>query len=397
MSIQVGKLIQDVSQEINIVGQKVSQDDFYLFANRANKYFLTNYKMPTVERNAAFLVFGNVFEYPLFPDFTGFTELERPYNEYQPRFLHNTQKEIVHNLNGNKTAFKFEAENQFLIVNYNNQTIVGDYSNTVTDSPNCLTVMQINYCDSLTDNGTWTIAGDGSNLAIDKQYFTAGSGALRFQVTGNTGFTTLECTNMNPVDLTNFLTSGFNFLDFFNPNITPVTSIRFRIGKDASNYYEMSAATRYRGDSISQYYGQVGFDMSAKTTTGTPDISNITYIQVYINHGVVNGIFRMDNIFCSNPTYFNLPYYSKYNIKALDGTYKELVTSSDDTVLCPFEADEAITYKVAEFCAVLKMNDDAEANYFRQELMPKEAYLRSKYPSGEPRTDSVYYRQPNRF
>ena len=389
MSIQVSKIIQDVSQEINIVGQKVSQDDFYLFTNRANKYFLTNYKLPTVERNAAFLVFPNVFEYALFPDFTGFIELERPYDLAQPRFLHNTQKEIVHNLTGNKTAYKFQAENQFLIVNYGTPEII--------DNTNFLSVIQLNQCDSITDNGTWTVSGDGSNLAIDKQYFTEGSGALRFQVTGATGFTTLECTNMNPVDLTNWLTSGFNFLDFFNPNITPVTSIRFRVGTDASNYYEMTATTRYRGDSIGQYYGQVGFDMSMKLTVGTLDIANTKYLQIYINHGVVNGIFRVDNIFASNPTYFSLPYYSKYNIKALDGSYKELVTTSDDIVLCPFEADEALTYKVAEFCAVLKMNDDAEANYFRQELMPKEAYLRSKYPSGEPRTDSVYYRQPNRF
>jgi hypothetical protein len=65
--------------------------------------------------------------------------------------------------------------------------------------------------------------------------------------------------------------------------------------------------------------------------------------------------------------------------------------------MCPFEAEEAYTYKVAEFAAVLKLNDDKEANYFRGELAPKEAYLRSKFPSQEPRINNTYFRQPNRF
>lgn len=47
MSFNVGQAIQDVSQELNIVGQKVSTADFLLFFNRTNKYFQTNYKMPT--------------------------------------------------------------------------------------------------------------------------------------------------------------------------------------------------------------------------------------------------------------------------------------------------------------------------------------------------------------
>jgi len=390
MSFLISDAIQDCSQELNIIGQKVSQSDFILFFNRANKYFFTNYKIPTTQKEQDMLVFDNVFEYPIPTDFVGFTELERPYDMTQPKFRHSTEKEVVHTVGGNRTAFKFNRDTQFLMI---------DYGQPSPDTGNNLGANYLNTCDSPTDNGTWTVSGDGSNLAADQQYFTQGSGSLRFLVTYSSGVTTLVNSTMNPVDISDFITAGFVFLDLFNPNNTAVTSVRIRIGSDALNYYESTATTRYRGDSIGQSFGQIGFDMSQKTTVGSPNNQSTTYVQVVITQPDQGGLYRLDNIFIANPTFFKLPYYSKYNVKANDGTYKEKVTETGDTLLCPMDFDEAFTYKVCELAASLKLSDPAEANYFRGELDPKEAGLRSKYPSGEPRTNVSYYQpqQTRRF
>lgn len=379
MSFIISDEIINLNQELNLVGQRVSTSDYLLYFTRANKYFNTNYKMPTTQRYQDLLLFNGVNEYPLNSDCIGIGMLERPYAELSPRFDHTSPKEFVHYIHGNLTAFKFNKETMFLNVNYASGVKA-----------------MLHNCDTYDGNGTWAVSGDGSAIATDKQYVAEGEGSTRATVTGATGTTVFTNSTMSGVDITDYLINSYAFIDLFNPNDLQITSIQLRLGSDASNYYQMTATTRFNGGNILQGFGLIGFDMSSKTTSGTP--GTISYIRIAITHNVAaSGQMRIDNIFISQATYFRLPYYSKFNVKTSGGTYQEKVTDISDTMLCPHEATEAYTFKVMEFCAVEKLKDVNLANYAQSQLAPIESDLRAKFPKGEARTATNRYKKWNTF
>lgn len=382
MSFLVETKIQEMELELNILGQAMDDNDFILFLNKANEYLATAYKMPTTERLSDLLLFNGVNEYPLPSDFAGIIEPQRPYGLHSPNFEHETTREFMHWPYGNKTTLRFDRENQFLVANVCEGSL-----------------FQLNNCDSLTDNGTWAVSGDGSALALDTQIFTEGNGSLRFTITDSGGTTTLTCTSMAfPVDISSLLTQGWAFLDLQCPasNTVAISSVQLRIGSDASNYYQMSATTRKRGDTILGGWGLIGFDLSQKTTVGTPDYQNIDYIQIVITNGVTgtSGTYRLDNIFLAEAIYFQLPYYSQYNVKGDDGVYKAQITETGDTVLGPNgpEFSSAFTYKTLEIANAMRFKDAYAAQYCARELQPREAYLKAKYPTQESRPSLTWYK-----
>lgn len=381
MSFVISDELSNINMELNIVGQAVSTADYLLYFTRANKYFNTNYKMPTTQRYQDLLLFNGVNEYPLESDCIGISMPERPYSEISPNFNHTSPKEFIHYLNGNLTAFKFNKESMFLNVNY-------------TAGVKAL----LHNCDTFDGNGTWSVSGDGSAIATDKQYVAEGEGSIRATVTGSTGQTVFTVSDMGAIDLTDYLVNSESFLDLYNPNDLQVTSVQVRLGSDASNYYQMTATTRFRGDTIMKGFGLIGFDMSTKTTAGTPTDSAIDYMRIVINHSTsASGQFRLDNIFISQATYFRLPYYSKYNVKTSAGGYIEKPTDISDTILCPFEATEAYTYKVMELAAVEKLQDVNLANYAQSQLLGIEQELRRKFPRNEALTGTIRYKRWNTF
>ena len=381
MSILISSAIDQCRQELNILSQRVSDSDFLLFFDRANKFFNTSMRLPTVERESNLLLFTGVKEYPLPSDYTGIIEPKRPYDLYSPDFANTTPNSFVHWPYGRQTAIKWIRETPFLIANESSGSS-----------------QLINACDSLTDNGTWAISGDGSSLAVDSQIFTAGTGSLRFTVTASGGTTTLTCTSMSStVDLTDYLTQGWIFLDLDAPstNTADLTSVRLRVGSSASAYYQMTSTTRFRGDTIGPGWGQMGFDLSGKTTTGSPTVTAINYIQILLTTGTtgIDGTYRVDNIFGALPTFYLLPYYSKNNIKAASGTYKESPTATDDTILCPSSVDEGLIYKTLEIAAAIRLKDQSMANYFRGELEAKIKLLKRQFPTQESKVSSTYYKK----
>jgi len=384
MSFVVGTAIGEMNQELNLVGQRMSDTDYILFLNRTIKYFYTSLKLPTCQRSFDLIAYPGVKEYPLPTDFIGIIEPGRPYDLWSPNFEHKTERDFIHWPYGQSTSIKFVQETPFLIFNETGSSAVG-----------------VNSCDDLTAGGTWVISGDGSALALDNQIYTAGTGSLRFTVTASSGSTTLTCTSLSRVDITSYLTSGQLFLDLQLPstNTVATSSVSIKIGTSASAYYTVSDTMRQRGDTILNGWGLIALDLTAATKVGSPDSTDIEYFQVTINHGLtgVNGTYRLDNIFLSTGVYYQVPYYSKYNVKASDGTYKERITATDDTVLSPSDIDEALTYKCLEIAASIRLRDQAQAQYYARELLPKENYLKSKYPRQESRLQTTWYKQTAGF
>lgn len=396
ISLLIGEQIQDILVETQTTGVRVDDSDIILGFKRANSYFNSTYKMPTTERTSNLLVFSGVYEYPKPDDFAGWFAPQRPYGMTTPWFVNTTQTELTTTYYGNQTSFKFDRENQFLVVSFNNTQSNGENNSASTGNN-----VSINECDSLTDNGSWAVSGDGTNLIVDSQIFVSGSGSLRFTVISNTGSTVLTCTSQNAVDLATMVQQGFFFLSLDCPqtNTTALTNVKFRLGSTAglaTDYYEFTTSTWYRGDSIKNGFNQVGFNALDATTVGSPNSASLTYMTVTLT-GAPTGIYRLDNIFAALPTYFQLPYYSKYNVKADDGTYKLNPTATDDTILCPDEANDALVFKCLEHLATYNLKNLILPSYFSGLLQPFENILQIKYVNQDRKTKTQWYNSPSAF
>lgn len=386
MSFVVTDMISDMKSELDTIGQRVSNNDFFLAINNANKYFSAgNYFMPTRQREADLVMFDGVYEYALPSDFSYIIEPKRPYDLHSPRFGHTNERSLVHWLYGKQTAIKWARETAYLVIKNDSLTAK----------------QQVNDFESLTDNGTLAISGDGSALAVDQTVYTQGLNSVSFTVTASGGSTTITITGMNQMDLTDVLSKGRFFVDLQCPsaNTTALTSVVLRIGNDASNYYSMTATTRHRGDTILGGWGLLSFDATGKTTTGTVTDTEIDYAVLIITHGTsgVNGTYRMDNLFGALGSYYQLPYYSLNNVKNDAGTYQEKVTATGDTVLTPPDFAEAIKYKAMVELAAGKFQDEAKALRFAGELKVKENGLKSLYPRQQSLHQTTWYKKTSRF
>ncbi len=404
MSFIIGDQVGNIQEETQTVGVRITNDDIILAYKRANAYFNSNFKMPTTQRQQDLLVFPGVFEYPAADDFLGWFKPMRPYGNQTPWFQNTTENELVTTYNGNQTAFKYDRENQFLLISFGNDPYNGDGGQGLSQTNGSQTI--INSCDTLTDNGTVTLTGDGSNLILDTQIFVQGSASYRFNITDNGGTTTITFSGMNPNDLTQYFNLGqfFVSLECPNSNTVAIPQMQIRIGSDntgATNYTQMIATENYRGDAIKNSWAQVGFNPLDLTTTtvGSPDYTNPTYMQIVISNGVTgtSGFYRLDNIFAALPTYFQLPYYSKNNFKDTNGLYIQYPTALTDTVLCPEDTNDAFHFKALEHLAIYNLKDQGLGMHFSALLAPFENTLRIKYPYQEVRVRTLRYQSPSAF
>lgn len=386
MSFTVSDAITEMQLETKTVGKRISDTDFILYLNRANQHYQTGYRMPTSERKTDLLLFSGIYEYPAPSDFGGLIPLRKPLGISSTDFDQRTVRSLARWQYGNVLAVSYDRDTPYFVIR-----------DTEGSS------MKLHGCDDYDADGTWVATGDGSGLEDDLNIFVEGTGSMKFTVTASGGTTTLTNSALtNPLDITDYLTKGYAFLDLQCPsgNTTALTSVELRIGSDASNYYSLTGTTRYRGNTILGGWGPIGMAMSGKTTTGTPDYDSIDYLQVIITHGTtgVDGTYRLDNIMLAIPAYYQEPYYSSYNVLDGDGsTYKEEVTDTDDTILCPQEFKGAYVYKALQIAAVEALQDSGLANYFTGELAPKERWLKTKYPSQERHVSTNTYSRVNEF
>lgn len=405
MSLAVSTVISDAQQELNYIsGTQFSDSDIMLFMNRANKYFYTTYLLPTCMKTCDLLAYTGVPEYPLPSDFDFTCEPRRPFALWSPVWAGSTERSIYRWNFGNQVATKFYRSTPVLVLSANSDNgLLPSLPGGSTNSQQLSNAWgQIDPCESLTSNGPWAISGDGSNLIIDNSIYSQGIASFRFTVTPSGGTTTL--TN-------SALTTSFDFTDLYNTvkcfiDLKPpstdtidIASVEFRFGSDSSNYYKITATTRQNGQPIDTGWGLIGFAFSDKTTVGSPTVTALDYLQIIITHGTtgVSGDYHMDNIFYSLPVYYELPYYANSNIEAQDGTFKSAITASSDTVLVPFDVEEAILYKTLELMAMQRLRDATLAEYFRGELAPKEKTVKSRYPKQTLKPAFQWYKLANTF
>ena len=210
--------------------------------------------------------------------------------------------------------------------------------------------------DSMNSVTGWTASGNASGLVLDQTFYYQAPGALRFNLVnaGSQGLLTKTITSTN---LTSYLGVGVVFLAIEIPTTTSITSIGIKLGSSAGDYYTVSNTVSTLGSFTVGQFMLIPLDLAQATTTGTPDISKITYIQIYINYnGTVQTNVRCGNLFISLPTPAQLLYMTA-GFFSVGGVVSNKITANSDILVLN---DSAYTIYELE-CAIAALQNQGGA------------------------------------
>jgi len=184
---------------------------------------------------------------------------------------------------------------------------------------------------TMTDAGDWTAGGGATDLFTDPTFFYQNPASIRFNLAALSSPGTLSTTLQSPVDMTSYLGVAKVFLAVEMPTASDITSYTLRLGSDSGNYYSMTTTSGFLGAFTSDEFQLAPFDFSSYTTTGTPDITAIQYIEVRVAYnGTAQTNMRIGGLFASLPSPAQILYQSAA-IFLPSGASQPLTTITDDT------------------------------------------------------------------
>jgi len=267
------------------------------------------------------------------------------------------------------------------------------------------TVQNVNV-DTCTTLSNWVESGSLSSLTVNTSNYYQQPASLRFTLTGSSAGILTE-TLSNAIDLGSYEDVGVVFLAVYIPDSTTLTSIQLKMGSDSTNYDSKTVTQGFTGAWTSNNWQLVAFDMSAATTTGTPDWDAIDYVQITFNHTATQTNFRIGDLFISQPSANQIFYYSNAVFMAT-GTTTQLKTITTDTDSIVFN-DSAYTIYLYESALALLENTSGgmgDPMYARiqEKLNGNGGQIKGLYqqyqgsnPSQEIRTLGSYYTNQNNW
>lgn len=185
--------------------------------------------------------------------------------------------------------------------------------------------------DTMTQLTGWIAGGSANNLSLDSTFFYQTPASLRFNLAALGSSGTLSKTLQSQLNLSSYIGVGMFFLAVEMPSASDITSYTIRIGSDSSDYYSMTATKGFITNFTSGEFQLVAFDFSNYTTTGTPNISAIQYVQVIVNYdGVAQVAMRVGDLFASLPSSSQILFQSAA-IFLPSGASNTLTTITSDT------------------------------------------------------------------
>ena len=131
----------------------------------------------------------------------------------------------------------------------------------------------VNLCDSATD---WSVSGDATNLTLDTTNEIRGTGALNFDLSAySTGTSKLTLAASATIDISSDKGYVGFWVKFPTSYDTDLTSVRFRLGSDSSNYYIWTLTNPTAATAT-----WIKLDFDDATTTGTPADTVIDFAEL---------------------------------------------------------------------------------------------------------------------
>jgi hypothetical protein len=367
---QIGRSIREKT------GGIVEGDDIMESLNRGIRALQTKYGVASTKSRATFPVFSSVIEYPVESDFHHFEKLLKNGKAVEVDYL---DASVFHDRsNTNDMAVDNVLEDRFLLFR-------GQGAGSVV----------LNTCDTYDGNGTWAVTGDAENIGTDEVNYETGSGSISFDVDvsdSGSDYAGITTSDMDAVDLTDYLNKGKVFLRVRLPSATYVSSVLVRWGSDSSNYYENSATTPYHGGAWRSGWNRVGINWFGATTTGTPDYENIDYMEVRVVYSAsqtdMQGV-NIDDVRFELGAGHDMHYYSTSMVKTSANAYQQTFTADADSTLFT-EEDDDVLYFYAMSDSQLVLERYEESKLMASEFEKAALRMQMQHGSGRRRPTRQY-------
>lgn len=264
------------------------------------------------------------------------------------------------------------------------------YARTLRIALPSLANVQINSCDSVTGNGTWSAGGGASAIATDDIYYVTNSGSLRYSLNGN-GY--IVNTTMQSVDLTDYLDRSVIFCWAYNQSNLP-TQFSLMWGTDATaNYWVKAVTTQWDGTAFTTGWNLLGFDWQTAFKVGSPDVTKVNSIRMDENIvGIATPVY-FDGIVCSLGSIYEIEYYSKYLFRDTTGAFKEKPTVDSDLLNLDMDSYGVFTNCLAMLAAQQQQGKDTgfDLPFFQNQYKESVLSYNQKYPSQAQKAVGSYY------
>lgn len=217
--------------------------------------------------------------------------------------------------------------------------------------------IQIADMDSI---GNWVVdatTSDATNLTLDVNEFKQGSGSLNFDVdvsqSGNNR-STIYNPNIGNYDLSSVEDLGSFHFWVYIPDVTYTSSITLVWGSDddvipstKANYWSATVTTDINGSAFANGWNEIKIDWQNATMTGTPDASEIGYLEVIVNYTgsqTDDTDYRVDFLTVAHPERVTFHYISSYVGASNAGADLFAFTATTDI---PFFSGQYDNYKYA--------------------------------------------------
>lgn len=203
---------------------------------------------------------------------------------------------------------------------------------------------------------TVSLSGDASNVSQNTLDYVTGNGSTQFDLSGSTGQGVITIQLPAGMDISSMLDLGslFNWINF--PDVTRLTNIEQRWGTNASAYWKKQVtAPNDRSAFESQAWTNQRFDWQSATKVGSPDSTNINWLQIIFNYttgAALTGV-KVDSITASLGMAYELLYYSKNIFQTLGTgtTFTDIPVNDSDIVFLDSAAETIFFYEFLKICA----------------------------------------------
>lgn len=247
---------------------------------------------------------------------------------------------------------------------------------------------------STTENGTWSVGGDATNLEADTQYYINGNASLKFDLDGSGTSGYIEISDMTAIDLEDEEDTGKVFIRLYIPNPDIVSNVNLRWGSSSTAYWDNDTTSPIDANSFKEGWNILAFDWNGASETGSPDSSAVDYLRVTITYdGTADTDFRVDKIVCSNGEIYDIKYYSEYGFSS-SGTWKATTSSDSDVVELDSDAYQIWLMECLKYMAQQSQGGDSgfDVEFSMMELEDAYKEYKLKHPSKAIRQKNTYYR-----
>lgn len=259
---------------------------------------------------------------------------------------------------------------------------------------------------SIADSTDWKAFGTATNVTDTTDDSVKGNTSIEYDLGTSSGTTAgIYKDNIDSMDLTDFISHPANVFTYARvTSATNLTNFKLRIGSSSSAYYEFTVTTRSDGSAITSGWNPLRFDLSSPTTTGSPDITDLTYVALFMTKttGKISENGYMFNFLeVRKGKYANILYYSKYGWQTSAGAYIENSTDASDILVADTDEFDIFVKKArciaADECdlpegQIQRLNKkyyDALTNYLLKNPSEDKTVISSYYSYDNPNDSAV--------